>query len=105
MPSPLSFFGIKSCPQYNENSSLAIEHTKEKYSYFKTIVQLSPEGEVNSVAIYRDTKHRGIYLALFTDPEEDRCFSIYQISWIKMNKTTFFELKTSRSRNFVYNLQ
>ena len=44
-------------------------------------MQLSPEGEVNSgVDIYRDSKRRGIYLALFTDPEGDSCFSIYQIS-------------------------
>ena len=38
-------------------------------------------------------------------PEGDSCFSIYQISWIKMKKVTFCKLKTSLSRNFVYNLQ
>ena len=54
-------------------------------------MQLSPEGEVNSgVGIYRDSKRRGIYLALSTDPEGDSCFSIYQISWIKMKKSNFF---------------
>ena len=42
------------------------------------------------VWIYRDSKRRGIYLALFTDPEGDSCFSIYQISWIKMKKSNFF---------------
>ena len=57
------------------------------------------------VHIYRDAKRRGIYLALFTDPEGDSCFSIYQISWIKMKKVTFCTLKTSLSRNFVYNLK
>ena len=31
--------------------------------------------------IYLEAKRRGIYLALFTDPEGDSCFSIYQISW------------------------
>ena len=68
--------------------------------------QLSPEGEVNSGEyIHRDAKRRGMYLALFTDPEGDSCFSIYQISWIKMKKVTFCKLKTSLSRNFVYNLQ
>ena len=46
-----------------------------------------------------------IYLALFTDPEGDSCFSIYQISWIKLKKVIFCKLKTSLSRNFVYNLQ
>ena len=47
------------------------------------ILQLFPEGEVNSGGIYRDTKCRGIYLAPFTDPEGDSWFSIYQIGWIK----------------------
>ena len=56
------------------------------------------------VDIYKYSR-RGIYLALFTDPEGDSCFSIYQISWIKMKKVTFCKLKTSLSRNFVYNLQ
>ena len=35
------------------------------------------------VDIYRDAKRRGIYPQLFTDPEGDSCFSIYQIRWIK----------------------
>ena len=52
------------------------------------IIQLSPEGEVNSGGyIYWDLKRRGIYLALLTDPEGDICFSIYRISWIKMKKS------------------
>ena len=55
--------------------------------------------------LYRGTKHRGIYLALFTDPGGDSCFSIYQISWIKLKKVTFCKLKTSHGRNSVYNLQ
>ena len=42
---------------------------------------------------------------LFTYPEGDSCFSIYQISWIKMKKVTFCKLRTSLSRNFIYNLQ
>ena len=33
------------------------------------------------VDIYRDAK--GIYPPLFTNPEGDSCFSIYQIRWIK----------------------
>ena len=40
------------------------------------------------VNIYRDAKRRGIYPPLFTDPEGDSCFSIYQIRWIK--KKSFF---------------
>ena len=43
-------------------------------------------------------KRDGIYLVLFTNPEGDSCFSIYQIGWIKLKKT-------SLGRNFVYNLQ
>ena len=35
------------------------------------------------VDIYREAKRRGIYPPLFTDPEGDSCFSIYQIGWIK----------------------
>ena len=35
------------------------------------------------VDIYRDVKHQGIYPPLFTDPEGDSCFRIYQIRWIK----------------------
>ena len=35
------------------------------------------------VDIYRDAKRRDIYRPLFTDPEGDTCFSIYQIRWIK----------------------
>ena len=33
--------------------------------------------------IHRDAKRRGIDPPLFTDPEGDSCFSIYQIRWIK----------------------
>ena len=33
--------------------------------------------------IYRDARRRGIYPPLFPDPEENSCFSIYQIRWIK----------------------
>ena len=57
------------------------------------------------IAVYRDAKRRGIYLALFSDLEGDSGFGIYQISWIKMKKLTFCKLKTSLSRNFVYNLK
>ena len=51
-------------------------------------IQLSPEGEVNTKWwIY-------LYPLLFTDPERDSCFSIYQIRWIKkcgfLNGHNFF---------------
>ena len=49
-----------------------------------TIIQLSPEGEVNSGGYtYLDASRLGIHPPLFTDPEGDSCFSIYQIRWIK----------------------
>ena len=35
-------------------------------------IQLSPEGEVNSGGDIQVAKRRGIYLALFTDPEGDK---------------------------------
>ena len=56
--------------------------------YYTTI--LRREGEQD---IYRDTKRRGLYLALFTDPEGDSCFSIYQISWITNKKSKFLYIK------------
>ena len=40
--------------------------------------------------IYRDAKRRGIYPPLFTDPEGNSCFSIYQIRWIKKRFFNFF---------------
>ena len=49
------------------------------------------------VNIYGDAKRRGIYLALFTDPE-----GIYQISWINWKKVNFYKLKTSLGRIFVF---
>ena len=55
------------------------------------VIQLSPDGEVNNGG-YRDAKRQGIYQALFTDPEGDSCFSIYQISWIKLKQVTFCKL-------------
>ena len=48
------------------------------------------------VDIYRDAKRRGIYPPLFTDPEGDSCFSIYQIRWIKKTLLQFLLLKLSR---------
>ena len=47
-----------------------------KYNY-------PPKGRWIVVDIYRDAKRRGIYPPLFTDPEGDSCFSIYQIRWNK----------------------
>ena len=52
------------------------ERTKLVYNY-------PPKGRWIVVDIYRDAQRRGIYSPLFTDPERDSCFSIYQIRWIK----------------------
>ena len=46
------------------------------------------------VDTYRDAKRRGIYPPLFTDPEGDSCFSIYQIRWIK-NAASLMATNTS----------
>ena len=53
--------------------------------YAKRSIQLSPEGEVNSGGYIprREASRYSIYPPLFTDPEGDSCFSIYQIRWIK----------------------
>ena len=61
-------------------------------------IQPSPEVEVNSGVLPRRE-------ALFTDPEGDSCFTIYQKSWTKMTKIIFCKLKTSLSRYFFCNLQ
>ena len=58
------------------------------------------------ILVYNYPERRSnIYVALFTDPEGDSCFSIHQISWIKIKEAPFSKLKTSLIRNFVYNLQ
>ena len=45
--------------------------------------------------IYRDAKRRGIYRPLFTDPEGDSCFSIYQIRWINKNVASLMDTISS----------
>ena len=72
---------------------------QKRYVKYMAIPRRGVESGVN---IYGDAKHRGIYLALFTDPEGDSCFSIYQIGWIKMKKVTFCNLKASLSRDFFF---
>ena len=68
----------------------AIVYITTRQVILKHSIQLSPEGEVNSGDIYRDAKRRGIYPSLFTDPEGDSCFSIYQIRWMKKRFSNFF---------------
>ena len=47
---------------------------------------------MNSGEIYRDEKSRGIYLALFTDPEGPSCFSIYENQLDKNERSNFWYL-------------
>ena len=63
----------------------------------KVIYNYPPKGRLIVVDIYRDAKGRGIYPPLFTDPEGDSCFSIYQIIWIKKTLLQFLLLKLSRN--------
>ena len=60
-----------------------------------------PNGRWIVVDIYWDRKRQGIYPLLFTNPEGDSCFSIYQIRRIKkfrfINGQNFFFLKLSRN--------
>ena len=54
------------------------------------------------VDICRDAERRGILPPLFTDPEGDSCFSIYQIRWIKKNLVLiFFETFAKRHAIFL----
>ena len=54
------------------------------------IYNYPPKGRWIVVDIYRDAKRRVIYPPLFTDPEGDSCFRIYQIRWIKKCCFNFF---------------
>ena len=54
----------------------------EKYKYL-ILYNYPSKGRWIVVDIYWDVKCRGIYPPLFTDPEGDNCFSIYQIRWIR----------------------
>ena len=48
---------------------------------------------------------RGICLALFTNPEGDSCFSIYQSSWIKIKKELFVNFNLKRLVGTLFTLQ
>ena len=53
------------------------------------------------VDIYRDAKRRGMYPPLFTDPEGDSCFIIYQIRSIKKRFFNFFKTFAKRRAIFL----
>ena len=68
--------------RYKTNSSLSFRMWFARFNAW-IVYNYLPKGRWIVVDIYRDAKLRGIYPPLFTDPEEDSCFSIYQIRWIK----------------------
>ena len=54
---------------------------------------------------YRDAKRQGIYPPLFTDPEGESCFSIYQFRWIKNAASlmaTIFSSETIAKRRAIF---
>ena len=53
------------------------------------------------VDTYRDAKRRGIYPPLFTDPEGDSCFSIYQIRWM-INASSISSSETFAKRRAIF---
>ena len=60
------------------------------FTYVLVLYNYPPKVRWIVVDIYRDAKRRGIYPPLFTDPEGDSCFSIYQIRWRKTRFFNFF---------------
>ena len=64
------------------NSNIVLSHYDVAMTSELNNIQLSPEGEVNSGG-YIPRREASMYPPLFTDPEGDSCFSIYQIRWIK----------------------
>ena len=65
----------------------------------KIIYNYPPKGRwIVVVQIYWHEKRRGIYPALWTDPEGDSCFSIYQISWKKIKKELFVNKRRHLAR-------
>ena len=53
------------------------------------------------VDIYPDARRRGTYPPLFTDPEGDSRFSIYQIRWIKKTLVSIFSSETFAKRRAI----
>ena len=72
--------------------------------YEMILYNYPPKGRWIVIYVYRDMKCRGIYLALFTNPEGDSYFSIYQIKFIVflvfVCMTASFIAQFSPSENF-----
>ena len=72
--------------------------TPPYFAILSNIIQLFPEGEVNSGEyIPRRKASRYIYPPLFTNPEGDSCFSIYQIRWIKNGTSLMATISSSET--------
>ena len=92
--------------------ALSPQQTKETYGreckvrFWSNMLIIIPWGEVNSGGYILIREMSRYISSIFIDPVGDSCFSIYQISLIKLKKkATFCKLKPSLSGNFVYNLQ
>jgi len=64
--------------------------TRKKFSIAQTDVPVILYNYPLKGDIHRDAKCWGIYPRLFTDPEVDSCFRIYQIRWTKNRFFNFF---------------
>ena len=67
---------------------------------FLIVYDYPPKGRWIVVDIYRDGKRRGIYPPLFTDPEGDSCFRIYQIRW-RDSCFRIYQIRWIKKRRFI----
>ena len=86
--------GVSSMFKMYSTSSEAIEET---HNLWLLLYSYPPKRRWIVVDMYRDAKRWGIYPPLFTDPEGDSCFSVYQIRWIKKRFFNFFFWNFSRN--------
>ena len=101
---PLTVF-THSLYLYQKSDEWAQKRVKRvDFFYINNLTIPQRGGEYSREYIRRQGESRYISTAVYR-PWGDSCFSIYQISWIKLKKVTFCKLKTSPSRNFVYSLQ
>ena len=110
-----STVSISAAFSYSSNANMSERQTTHPFNLQLTFVYLirKRENDANfsSKIVYCNTtipwrggeyiprrKRRGIYPPLFTNPEGDSCFSIYQIRWIKKKTLLqFVLLKLSRN--------
>ena len=82
---------IAQCSKKRKNSFISIIIFLFIVTFFKfvsnttTYIQLFPKGKVNGGGYIPKCKAS----RYITDLEGDSCFSIYQISWIKIRKVSF----------------